>query len=199
MIALLLLLAAPDLSGVLRLSGTSSSAHACPISMNLALTSKHVVMAYSEMIWGINDGEKHSGIVKSEWADAFRDLAHIVPISAQRFPRWYPIAEKAPSVGDKVYFLGFDFSNKKDAFAPKEFRGTVTRLFNGTLIFDPAGKPGSSGSCVLNEAGEVVAINQGAQEVADKSDVVGLAVAVWGQWLNLRKDDVVVEMPSNEE
>jgi S1-C subfamily serine protease len=46
-------------------------------------------------------------------------------------------------------------------------------------MFYPSGKPGSSGSCIVNDAGEVVAINEGGYETDDK-DEVGLGVGVWG-------------------
>lgn len=194
MIPLLLLLAAPDLSGMLKLSNGSSLAHACPVAMDKAYTNRHVVTAGSQGIWGVGNGEDHHGLYEAEVYDVFRDLAVIKPISSSRFPRWYPIAFSAPKVGEKVYFIGYDWEDRKSAFAPKVFDSTVTRIFNGNLAFEKAGRPGSSGSCILNERGEVLAINQGGNET-DTDGLAGIGVGIWGDWLNLRKDEPVVKEP----
>jgi S1-C subfamily serine protease len=188
MILALLFLLAPDLSGVLRLTNGTSLAHACPISMDRALTNRHVVSGASEWVWGIDDGERYHGLVDFAASDEFRDLAVVKPITVMRFPRWYTISKTAPAIGERIYFIGYDWRSHKEAFAPKVFDAKVTRLVNGQLIFDSPGKPGSSGSCILNEAGEVVAINQGAKDT-ENSSLAGLGVGVWGSWLRLKRDE----------
>jgi hypothetical protein len=60
----------------------------------------------------------------------------------------------------------------------------VIRVRNGHVIYFPPGVPGTSGSCVLNEAGEVVAINTFGRDLDDQS-VVGGGVGVWGDLLEL--------------
>ena len=55
----------------------------------------------------------------------------------------------------------------------------VVRIVALHVLFVPSGQPGSSGSCVVNEAGEVVAINEGGYTADDGGDA-GLAVGVWG-------------------
>jgi S1-C subfamily serine protease len=188
LLALLLLSVEPDLSGMLKLSSGNTIAHGCPIAMDKALTNRHVVDGHSTIIWGTGDGEQNHGILKTDSADEYRDLAYVSPATAQRFPQWYPLAAEAPKVGDKVFFLGYDFKNPDEAFGPKRFKGVVTRIFNGNLVFDPAGKPGTSGSCILNEKGEVVAINQGGKET-DNQETAGIGVGVWGDWLKLKPDE----------
>jgi hypothetical protein len=179
--------AEPDLSGVLKLSSSGNRAHACPIAMDKALTNGHVTGNSSQWIWGVSDGEEAHGITRTDWTDGFRDLAQIVPDSAQRFPKWYSLAKSAPKVGDKVYFLGYDWRDKKRGYGERTFDGKVTRIQNGELIFDGQGQPGSSGSCILNEAGEVVAINRSGRDM-DNGDKTGQGVGVWGDWLQLKPD-----------
>jgi hypothetical protein len=188
--------AEPDLSGMLRLTNGSGLAHACPTSMDRAFTNRHVVQGGTQWIWGTGDGELSHGIAEVEGlASQIRDLAVVKPISEMRFPHWYPLAKEAPKVGDKVYFVGYEFKNEKEAFGPKRFTGVVTRLFNGHLIFKSNGQPGSSGSCVLNEAGETVAINQGGR-TTENNGQAGLGVGVWGNWLTLKPDEPPVVEPS---
>jgi S1-C subfamily serine protease len=54
-------------------------------------------------------------------------------------------------------------------------------------MFIPSGKPGSSGSCVVNEWGEVVAINMGGYST-DDGDEAGLAIGVWGDLARMPKE-----------
>lgn len=190
MIALLLFLAAtvPDLSWVLKLSNGSNLAQACPISMDKALTNRHVANASTEWIWGVAEGEQFHGIARTGDVDIYRDLGFIRPVTVARFPHWYQIAKFAPKAGDRIWFIGFDWRKGKDGFAPRTFPAEVLRIFNGNLIFKSAGAPGSSGSCILNEAGEVVAINQGGKDMEDKQED-GTGVGIWGDWLSLKPDE----------
>lgn len=189
----------PDLTGILKLTNGTNLAHACPTSMDRALTNRHVVRGGTKWIWGLGDGEEFHGLAEIEGtADEFRDMAIVKPTTVTRFPRWYPIAVAAPKIGDHVWFLGYDFKNEDRAFGPKPFKGTVTRLYNGHLVFKSAGQPGSSGSCILNDQGETVAINQGGRETENTGEV-GLGVGVWGDWLRLKPDEPeVIEYQSYE-
>lgn len=192
MLLLLILLAAPDLSGVLRLSNGNNLAHACPISMDKALTNRHVTSAGNQWIWGVGDAEQFRGIAETGEASNFRDLGSVHPVTAQRFPQWYPVAKTAPKAGDRIYFVGYDWRKGNDGFSPRTFEAKVLRIFNGQLVFKSAGAPGSSGSCILNEAGETVAINQGGKEMEDKQED-GIGVGVWGDWLTLKPDEAPVD------
>lgn len=186
----LFILAAPDLSGMLKLTGGDSIAHACPIAMDRALTNQHVMSTGSQMVWGVGNGEEAHGIVESTETDRYRDLSYIKPISVARFPRWYPIAKSAPKIGDRIYFIGYDWADRKKAFGPEQFDSKVTQVLNGNIAFEDGGKGGSSGSCVLNEAGEVVAINKGGKDTENNNGIAGFAVGVWGDWLSLEPDPI---------
>jgi hypothetical protein len=186
---------APDLSGVLRVVGLRGIAHACPVAPDKALTNVHVVGEYYDsrpFIWSTDtaDGLLGNVPVGLFWAtnrttegDAFRDLARVAPFRST-FPRWYPIATAAPIPGETVWFVGYDWRRKNDAFARRVFKSKVLRAVSGHLIYAPAGTPGSSGSCVLNAAGQVVAINAAGMGTDDKGEV-GIGVGVWGSLLGL--------------
>lgn len=175
----------PNLDGVLSLMGPRSMAHACPIGPNRALTNGHVIgHDWERFIW---ESDGHLGLLgapSTTEKDRFRDLGTVRPWGGQTFPRWYAVAKQPPQVGDRVYFRAYDFRRKKDAFAPVVVATTVVRVLNGHVIYSPAGTPGSSGSCVLNQAGEVVAINAAGMELGDKN-VVGIAVGIWEPLLGL--------------
>ena len=180
---------APDLSGVLALlGGEGSMAQACPIRPDLALTNSHVVgKDYTRYTWESRGRLGLLGSPKTTERDLFRDLARVAPWRDSSFPYWYPIAHDAPKPGDKVVFRGWDFRKRKDAFAPRDFESTVIRVFNGHVVYYPPGVPGTSGSCVLNERGEVVAINAFGRELED-ANTVGGAVGVWGDLLELGQE-----------
>ena len=183
---------AGNLEGVVSLMGERSMAQACPIAPDLALTNGHVVkdqswldgsVSIAPYIW---EGSGQTGIVgapgTTRW-DTFRDLAYVTPYKGT-FPRWYQIAKDAPKPGDHLRFIGWDFRKRRDAFAPRTFDATVIRVRNGHVIFYPPGVPGTSGSCVLNDRGEVVAVQAFGQPLEDKTTVDG-AVGVWGDLLAL--------------
>jgi hypothetical protein len=183
---LALLLAAPDTTGIMRLVGRASIAHACPIGVEgrvVVVTSAHVIQLdrYEPLIpYRYSDGADGEGIVFPVYVDLASDLAVMRPL---RMPtRWYPAAASPPKPGDRVRFLGYDRDTRKSAYLPREFDRSVVRVVAGHLILDTPGEAGSSGSCVLNQAGEVVAVNaRGEQTKA--GEPIGSVVGVWGRWL----------------
>ena len=124
------------------------------------------------------------GSPKTTERDLFRDLARVAPWGDATFPHWYPLAKLPPQVGDRVRFRGWDFRRRKDAFAPRDFDATVIRVRSGLVLFYPPGVPGTSGSCVLNAAGEVVAIQAFGKPLDDQSEIGG-GIGVWGSLLEM--------------
>ncbi len=179
MILLLLALAAPNLDGVIRLHGRDSLAHACPLAKDRAITNAHV--ANSAHVWSV--GEVSGVVNAADTASHFRDLAWISPKLGE-FPVVYPISQAGPKVGEELFFVGYDWTNQDKALGSRVFKVKVIRSVAGHIAYKPAGAPGSSGSCVLNAKGEVVAVNKGAIELDDKARI-GVGVAIWGSWLQL--------------
>jgi Trypsin-like peptidase domain len=177
------------LEGVLAVVGRHAAGHACPVEPRLALTSAHVVdlrpfdpsIPLYPYVW--SDGSGASGfLVPDGRVEAARDLARVFPLPGETFPHPLPVASEAPKPGDRVWLLGYDWSSRKNAMAPKTVEARVTRIVAGHLFFMPSGQEGSSGSCVVNELGQVVAINSGSFETEDHEEI-GRAVGVWG-WLS---------------
>lgn len=182
--------ATPDLSGVIAMVGLMTLAHGCPIAPDEALTNVHVAgidfdkdakpyMWEARGVIGLLGGRDLTKRNK------FRDLAHVRPYKSE-FPMFYPIASKAPEVGEKVWFLGYDWRKRRDAFSPRTFSAEVIRVRAGHLVFYRPGVAGSSGSCVVNAQGEAVAVNQGGHPIDDGlSEGVGFAVGIWPPLLEL--------------
>lgn len=171
---------------VLRLIGRHASAHACPISPRLALTSAHVVdlrpfdSGIGLFPYGWSDGFGFFGWVTPLSVESARDLARIEPLSGDNFPHPIPVAKVVPMPGDRVWFLGYRFDNPKNVMAEERVEARVTRIVASHVFYVPAGHPGSSGSCVLNDAGEVVGIVEGGF-TTEEHEEGGFAVGVWGE------------------
>jgi hypothetical protein len=182
--------AAPDTDAILRLVGRFGSAHACPISETLALTSAHVAdlrpfdpgHPMYPLVW--SDGFGHDGNLMPVISFRHRDLALME--SDVPFARWYEIAAEAPAPGERLVALGFDWRKVRRLYAPRVFTAELLRIVARTLIFVEGTERGASGSCVLNARGEVVGINAWLHE-ADDGGRGGVAVGVWGQTFGERR------------
>lgn len=171
----------------LRLVGRFSAAHACPIGPRQALTNGHVVdlrpfdPGVPPFPYAWSDGAGGAGFLVPSIGglERARDLAKVEPLGPGSFQHYLPLAQSEPKPGDRVYLLGYDWRNRKTAMDDDVIEARVTRVVALHVLFTPSGQPGSSGSCLVNEAGEVVAINEGGYET-DAGETVGLAVGVWG-------------------
>lgn len=173
----------------LRLIGRFSGAHACPTEPRVALTNAHVVdlQPFDAEVptfgYAWSDGNGGYGFVSPIRGrlEAMRDLAAVEPYADGDTFRGgtFVIAPVAPKVGDRVYLLGYDWRKPKTTMSDDVIEAKVTNVVAAHVLFFPSGKPGSSGSCIVNEAGQVVAINEGSYE-ADSKENVGIGVGVWG-------------------
>jgi hypothetical protein len=174
---------APDMTGILRLQGRFASAHACPIGPELALTSAHVGdmrpfdkdVALLPFRW--SDGDGHGGVLDPVAVSMAEDLAAYKPREGQ-FARYYAVASAPPEPGTRLWLLGFDWRNGRDAFAPRVLEATVVRVVAGTVVLNKTAWRGASGSCVLNAEGEVVGIVRSLHEM-ENGQAVTAAVGVW--------------------
>lgn len=136
-------------------------ASACPISAEYALTAKHVAEDRDSYLsepkpsvgW-FEDRQGNTGVIEA--VDRYRgvDLA----LMRGDFKSWVSIATEFPKPGDTVYWVEFNFDNEKDAYAWKDREATVTVVKARHIQFRPKANPGASGSCLLNQNGELVGI-----------------------------------------
>lgn len=200
------------LRGSLRLIGRFSSAHACPVEPRVALTNGHVIdprpfdLTVPLVPYAWSDGTGASGFlaplrdatghVLESAIERGRDLARVEPLfPGDVFPNPLPLAQAPPMAGDRLWLLGYSWENRKRAMADDVIEARVTRVVALHVIFTPSGQPGSSGSCLVNDAGEVVAINEGGYET-DAKEEAGLAVGVWGSLSRMPDAQPVVMFPA---
>jgi hypothetical protein len=161
-----------------------SVGHACPVSATEAFTADHVSVERTDPVTGVvvpfmwGDRGGNSGVAVWRWSDWRRDLAFVVSIDGQFAGGWFRIAKELPKVGEAVVIVGYDF----DAGAvDKPVRARVLSVQAGHFTYDDTPGPGSSGSCVLNEAGEIVGINVWG------FGGVGAGVLLAGDWSDVPK------------
>ena len=189
-----------DTEGVLVVAMRFGFAHACPIEDgSIALTAGHVVDSKpfdddASLYPSRWSSEGHSGIFVPIRAMRSSDLASVQPASG-KFPHPYPLAKTAPETGSRVWIVGFDYSSKSRALGRKVYSARVLRIEGDVLILDTDAKPGSSGSCVLNDASEVVGIvSFGFSALDDSSTVTGAP----GVWSGLAEVDMLKEAPTGK-
>jgi Trypsin-like peptidase domain len=174
----------PDMSKIVRVSGRWTLGSACPIGPHTALSAAHVVdprpfdreIPLSPVVF--SQGPLIDTF-RAEYSFAHRDLAVLTTESTLEY---YRIAVARPQAGDSLYLTGFDWRDVKRAFADRMWEVKDLRVVAGLLIYTPPGDPGTSGSCVLNQAGEVVAINIARKGVGKfGTEEVGLGVLIAGE------------------
>jgi S1-C subfamily serine protease len=126
------------------------------------------VMSWSDEMGG-------SGEVRLVWSDERADISLMRLIDPlETFAAHLSLAKDEPNIGDDVFIIGFD---KAKDLADITVATKVLEKRGRNLIYEKTPGPGSSGSCVLNTQGEVVAIN-----VAMGYEGRGLGVLVSGKW-----------------
>jgi S1-C subfamily serine protease len=177
----------PDTRAILRLQGRAGGAHGCPVAVGdeqIVLTNAHVADRSGWTPYRFSNLYGEEGILTPSGVNQAADIA--VMKASKTLAHYYRVASGPPAVGERVRYIGYNQSSRKTAYSERTFDHVVVRVFAGHLILDKPGKPGSSGSCVLNQAGEVVAINAWGQEM-ESGDLVGGVVGVWGEWLEASK------------
>lgn len=173
----------PDTTGIMRLIGKYSIASGCPIGARRILTNAHVIdirpfdKDVSLMPMLFQQGDR-LGTLVPESVSLHRDIGYMSLVPGDDdLAMWYPLATVQPKAGDTIYLSAYDWGSRKSAFSERVITAKVVRVIAGHIVFDPPGVPGSSGSCVLNEAGEVVGINAFGKAVGYQGrDEVGGAV-----------------------
>ena len=175
----------PNTGNILSLFGRFTFAHGCPIAADRVLTNAHVLDLRPfdrEMpLFPYRfQSDTQEGLVIGMGASVREDLAWAVPTPPLSF--FYPLASNAPAVGETLYWLSYDRSNRKKGLTRKPLSGKVLRVVVGHIILDTETPPGSSGSCVLNSRGEVVGLIAWGLEM-DNTEELTVAVGTWSDWL----------------
>jgi hypothetical protein len=154
-----------DVSGIRPVTSRVGVGHVCPISETFALTAAHVeswrspLMSPTESIPVPLMGEINGAPVTlfRVWTDLRRDLSMVGISGSEKFPTYYRLAKKVPEPGDKLKMRWFNIHR---GFEEQGLEVEVMNLDFGHLFLtkNSDGFIGASGGCMLNEAGEVVAI-----------------------------------------
>ena len=159
-------------------SSAMDLAQVCPVGPKEALTAKHVAET-KLLLWGY-PGELEGGTLEWLWIDRRRDVAAVRIVEGPPFRRYYPLSSSTLTVGDRVWVMGYD---RDKGFTSRWVRAKVLHIFAGHITLDGTPGRGSSGSCVLNEALEIVAINSGGYRRGIGEDPnTGVGVLVIGPW-----------------
>ncbi len=178
----------PDTSGILSVVNLAGFAHACPIGPRLAITARHVVDSdplhaeiptYPQRWFQDVVGASEHGLLMTARTSGPFDLALVE--SDDEFAMYYPIAAEAPKPGETLTWLSYNFGKRSKAFERKPLSGKVARVFAGMIVMDEETVAGSSGSCVLNGRGEVVAIVSRGIGTGDMREAA-LFEAIYGPW-----------------
>lgn len=119
------------------------------VSINTLLTSDHCAPDGLE----ISVDGKPTRVIKKE-EDTFALLQTEIgrPI--------IKIAQKEPAFGEEVFSYGNAFNNRTHVLSRM-----VSRVFDGIIVLDGPLAPGMSGGPVINQNGELVGINQAANQI----------------------------------
>ncbi len=152
----------PDGGKILRVTGRGGMGHACPIAPDVVLTAAHnidpepydaTVGLVALRFAAINRSSK--GMLIPVVVSQAEDLGIMTTEEKLQF---YPIAPKQPEPGDQLWWAAYKLDRQKDAGIPVLHTGRVNAVYAGLIIMDESAIDGSSGSCMLNEKGEVVGI-----------------------------------------
>jgi hypothetical protein len=164
-------------------------AHVCPVGPKEAFTAFHVAVfnPFDEDIYPISLFWKH-GVLRATTVIRSLDVARVVPISGSDFEYYFQISPVDPKVGDTLYITGYNQNKEMTTVTAKV---KVLNIIAGTtLLYDKTPGPGSSGSCLFNEEGEVVGINH-SYRTASNGRPYGI-----GTWLS---PSVIEALRSKEE
>lgn len=155
----------------------SGVAHICPYAENLAYTSRHVIIErggprlwFVPLTWQQGD---QAGSLFPLYADGRRDLA--IGCTDEKFSRWFARAADPPQPGQKLYVPAHRWTLPG---APRERAEViVAEVVGGMIRLEGEHLPASSGACVINEGGELVAVHDWSAGMKTL-----YAAAVWGGW-----------------
>lgn len=130
-----------------------------------------------------SDERGNEGLASPIWIDRYRDLA-ILEVRRGLPGTVFPLATERPATGAPTWTLGYDFSSRSRALAPRVVHADIVRTVAGLVVLDRSADEGSSGGCVLDADGHALALSSWAIGVGYKDgERVSAAVGLWGDWL----------------
>ena len=165
-------------------TGDMSIGHGCAVN-GLTITNHHMVDKYNK------DGDLETVFFRYEfpgggtgWGKSVKvsknaDLA-VVSLDA---PPPFGFAELGPKpeIGDKVYWVEYNFEDPDEAMRRVERRAEVSNVVAGYITADKEVVPGASGGCVYNEAGQVVGLVTFGMGLGRGRSAIGIT-GLWGKW-----------------
>lgn len=148
-------------ASALFLSTRYTMGSACPIGPNLALTAAHVIdpMPFNKDVplqagfWS----NPITGIAGSFTNPTLFGRADIALIEGD-FKEYFSLAKEPPKLNDVLTIQGFDWKKRSRIFAPRIWKVKAQYRAGRMLSVSDNPQVGSSGTCVLNEANEVIGI-----------------------------------------
>jgi len=159
---------------IIRLVGRSGAGHACPV-WGTILTAAHML-----------ESDDDDGLVGYVWSDRAGGEGFLSPLRVSRkrdlgemyvltgVPIYYKGSTSEPDPGDTLHWVEYAFDD--EPFALKTKKAKLVENLSGHLVMDTPPEQGGSGSCVLNDSGEVVGI------VVWTVRNGGVAVSIAGPW-----------------
>ncbi len=173
----------PPRHSVLFVIGADSLAHGCPITTptgDYVLSSRHVVMnEKKDRLMGARWGEQ-GGASGELFPIAISDRADIGMfgfVDEKRPSVMHHLSESAPGEGEVLWMFGYNWAT----FSEKPLALATVRVLAGHIVGNNSAGPGSSGSCLLDERGDVVGVNSW-QVSGEGGENLSLGPAVFGPW-----------------
>lgn len=177
----------PEVLRIISVVGQSTMGHACPVMDGLAITAGHV--AISQRLFGDpaqnayrGESTDWKGYLTAKFASDYEDAGFLA--SESPFPYQFKFAMRPALVGERLWWVGFDWRKKGQAGARRVFSGKVVSTPAGAIFFDVPTDPGSSGSCVLDADGKIVGVIAWAMGLQDQNSAA-VAVGLWAPWFKV--------------
>jgi len=173
----------PPRHSVIFIISPSSLAHGCPVTLasgDYVLTSRHVIYDNeAKGLMGARWGEEGgaSGRLRPIIAYNDADIGMFAFEGTARPNVMHRISVSAPAPHETVWMFGYDWVT----FTEKPLAVNILGVVAGHFIGDATAGPGSSGSCILDEKGEVIGINS--WQIGSASGMRSVGPAVFGQWM----------------
>jgi hypothetical protein len=153
------------------MTGNGQAGHGCPVD-GAVYTARHVMWnrelgQFEGASWS-SRGEEGGAVVSG-----VSPISDIVELGLSPNTLVY-LPRGSARVGERVYWFEYDFRTKANALRARRRFAVVLRIVARQYVLDEIPVGGASGSCLINERGEAIAIVTGGWELTD-GKFVGVA------------------------